>query len=298
MHAISKTNTVMNSTQLKVFHAVAKAGSFSLAAQHLSLTQPAVSDHVRKLEEGYGTRLFIRGPKGTTLTDIGRKLLAITERHAEAEAEARELLARASRLEEGTLTIGADAAVHILPAVSRFRARHPGVLLRLVSGNSQDLLERLRSFTLDAAVVADRPEGDDVAALPLRRDPLVALVSAESQLARRRSLKPADLAGLPLVLREEGSATRRLALALLREAGASWQNAMEVQGREACQEAVAQGLGLAIVSRGEVAPDQRIRALPLAGHNTAMEEVLAILRSRMNLRLIQAFVECAQPTGA
>ena len=126
----------MRHAQLKAFHAVAVHGGFSRAAEALGLTQPAVSDHVRKLEETYGVQLFTRAASGVALTEMGRKLFAIAERQFEAEAQAAELLARGRRLEEGQLTIGADAAVHILPALARFRASVAGRLRRSPSSAS------------------------------------------------------------------------------------------------------------------------------------------------------------------
>ena len=78
----------MRHAQLKAFHAVAVHTGFSRAAEALGLTQPAVSDHVRKLEETYGVQLFTRAPSGVALTGMGRKLFAIAERQFEAEAEA------------------------------------------------------------------------------------------------------------------------------------------------------------------------------------------------------------------
>ena len=71
-----------------------------------------------------------------------------------------DLLSRAQTLEEGQLTIGADAAVHILPRVARFRLHSPGIAVRLVTGNSAELLARLEDFAIDVAVVADRPSDD------------------------------------------------------------------------------------------------------------------------------------------
>ena len=94
----------MSFAQLKAFHAVAHQGGFSKAAIVLSLTQPAISDHVRKLEETHGIQLFLRAARGVALTETGRKLYAITERLFEAEAQASELLMRAETLEEGHLT--------------------------------------------------------------------------------------------------------------------------------------------------------------------------------------------------
>ncbi len=88
----------MRHAQLKAFHAVAAQGGFSKAAARLALTQPAISDHIRKLEEAYGSELFLRRRGGVELTPFARKLYAVTERMFEAEREALELLARARGL--------------------------------------------------------------------------------------------------------------------------------------------------------------------------------------------------------
>ena len=162
----------MSFAQLMAFHAVAREGSFSRGAQRLSLTQPAVSDHVRKLEEAYGVQLFNRAPRGVELTPLGLRLFAITERLQETEAQARELLLHAKTLDEGQLTIGADAAVHVLPHIVRFHESHPRITLRLVTGNSAELFARLEAFSIDIAVTAERPSSHTVQARRLRRDPL------------------------------------------------------------------------------------------------------------------------------
>src|SRR6476619_5093219 len=109
----------------------------------LGVHQPAISDHIRKLEEAHGVELVLRRRGGIALSDLGRRLYAITERLFEAEIEADELLARSRKLDEGALTVGADAATHILPVLARFRARYPKVSVRLISGNSEQLLRKL-----------------------------------------------------------------------------------------------------------------------------------------------------------
>ena len=183
----------MRHAQLKAFHAVARQGGFSRAAEHLALTQPAVSGHVRKLEETYGVQLFLRGPQGVTLTDLGRALFAIAERQFETEAQAVELLSKARRLEAGQLTIGADAAVHILPQVARFRTRFPGVSIRLVAGNSAELLAKLESFAIDLAVTAERPSLDAFVATRLSQDRLVAV----APMLRSRATNSGSMARRP-----------------------------------------------------------------------------------------------------
>jgi aminoethylphosphonate catabolism LysR family transcriptional regulator len=279
----------MRHAQLKAFHAVAVHGGFSRAAEAMGLTQPALSDHVRKLEEAYGVQLFTRAPSGVSLTAMGRKLFAIAERQFEAEAEAMELLSRGRTLEEGQLTIGADAAAHILPALARFRLKHPKLAVRLVTGNSAQLLKRLEDFSIDIAVTAERPPEPGFLARRLRTDRLVAVVQRSSRLARLKQLSFAQLVKLPLILREEGSVTRRLLLEEAARRGLTLAAPIEIESREAAREAAAQGLGLAIMSEGELVPDGRLAVLAMADWETEMEEWLICLASRGGLHAIRSF---------
>lgn len=283
----------MRHAQLKAFHAVAIHGGFSRAAEALGLTQPAVSDHVRKLEENYGVQLFTRAASGVALTDMGRKLFAIAERQFEAEAQAAELLARGRKLEEGQLTIGADAAVHVLPALARFRIRHPKLAVRLVTGNSAQLLARLEDFSIDIAVTAERPPSPAFLAHKLRSDRLVAVVQRSSQLARLKSIDFAELMKLPLILREDGSKTRQLLLAEAARRDLAMSTTIEIESREAAREAAAEGLGLAIMSEGELTPDGRLAVLAVPDWTTEMEEWMICLAARSSLNIIRSFFTLA-----
>jgi aminoethylphosphonate catabolism LysR family transcriptional regulator len=279
----------MRHAQLRAFHAVAVHGGFSRAAEALGLTQPAVSDHVRKLEETYGVQLFTRSPSGVNLTDMGRKLFAIAERQFEAETQAMALLARGRTLEEGQLTIGADAASHILPEVARFRLKHPKLAVRLVTGNSAQLIRRLEDFSIDIAVTAERPPEPAFLARKLRSDRLVAVVQRSSRLAKLKGIGFNELVRLPLILREEGSMTRRLLLEEISRRGLTLSGTIEIESREGAREAAAQGLGLAIMSEGELVPDGRLAVLTIPGWETEMEEWMVCLASRSSLHVIRSF---------
>jgi len=279
----------MRHAQLRAFHAVAVHNGFSRAAEALGLTQPAVSDHVRKLEETYGVQLFTRAPSGVVLTDMGRKLFAIAERQFEAETEAMELLSRGRTLEEGQLTIGADAAVHILPELARFRLKHPKLSVRLVTGNSAQLVKRLEDFSIDIAITAERPPEPGFLARKLRSDRLVAVVQRSSRLAKLKDMPFAQLLKLPLILREEGSMTRTLLLEEAQKRGLTLSGSIEIESREAAREAAAQGLGLAIMSQGELVPDGRLAVLAIPDWTTEMEEWMICLKSRSSLHVIRSF---------
>ena len=278
----------MRYAQLKAFHAVAANGGFSKAAERLALTQPAISDHIRKFEEAYGSELFLRRRAGVELTPFARKLYAVTERMFEAETEALELLARAKGLEEGSLGIGADAAAHVLPLIRRFRERYPRIGLRLVAGNSAQLLGKLDRFEIDFAVIAGAPPQPDYHARLLRDDPISAFTSATHPFAKRSAIAFADFVQQPVVLREEGSVTRTLLLEEAARRGLALGNALEIESREAAREAVASGLGIGIVSTAEVVPDARLHILRFSDWDARMSEWLVCLAARADLHIIRA----------
>jgi aminoethylphosphonate catabolism LysR family transcriptional regulator len=282
----------MSYAQFKAFHAVARHGGFSKAARQLSLTQPAISDHVRKLEEAHGLQLFVRSRRGIELTETGRKLYTITERQFEAEAEAVELLTRAAKLDEGQIRIGADAAVHVLPVIGRFRAIYPRVEVRLVSGNSAALIDKLLRLEIDVAVTAGPVSNSMLTAVELRRHKLVAVRPA--MRGKGRSMSFRQLAEQQLVLREEGSATRQLLIEEFSRRNCRMNVSIEVEGREAVCEAVAQGLGIAVLPAGEVLPDPRLQLVTISDWDAGMAEFMLALQARSNLHVIRAFLAAAK----
>nr|WP_317988446.1 LysR substrate-binding domain-containing protein [Pseudomonas aeruginosa] len=249
--------------QLKAFHAVAVYGSFTRAAERLFLTQPAVSDQVRKLEERYGVLLFHRNKRSVRLSELGERLLAVTQRLFAIEAEAEELLSASSALRTGTLTLAVDAPVHVLPQIARFCERYPGIAVRVETGNTDESLQRLFSYQADLALLGRDVSDERLLSLTLRNDPIVAFVSLSHPWAGRESIRLADLDDMPLVLREQGSVTRQTLEEEMSRAGLRIRPAIQVEGREASREAVVAGIGVGGgVGRGV----RRRHAGPCAAH--------------------------------
>lgn len=285
----------MRYVQLRAFHNVAVHGGFSRAAEELRLTQPAISDQVRKLEEEYDALLFNRHKKQVTLTVQGEKLLEITRRLFDCESQALELLSESRALRAGSLRIMADSAHHLLHILARFRERYPGVRITVRSGNTETVLAALHAYEADIGVLGDRPDTRDIEALPLNATPITAFVARGHPLAARGSLRLAELAALPLVFREEGSKTRRKLEDAARAAGIMLIPAIVAEGREAVREIVASGAGIGFVSGAEFGADSRLVALPLEGAETMlMEEALICLRDRRSGKLVRAFFDIAR----
>ena len=199
----------MRYVQLRAFHYVAISGGFSRAASELLLTQPAISDQVRKLEEEYDILLFNRQRKQVTLTPSGENLLAITRRMFDTENQALELLSESRALRAGTLRVVADAAHHLLHIIGPFRQKYPGIRVTIRSGNTQTVIESLFSYDADIGVLGEVPAGREYETIKLNSSPIIAYVAAHHPLAARGSLSLSELARHPLVMRERGSKTRK-----------------------------------------------------------------------------------------
>ncbi|KTC40680.1 LysR family transcriptional regulator [Pseudomonas sp. L5B5] len=277
--------------QLKAFHAVAVHGSFTRAAEHLYLTQPAISDQVRKLEERFGVLLFQRNKRSVRLTDLGERLLAITQRLFVAQAEAKELLQDSQALQTGSLVLAVDAPVHVLPQIARFCELYPGINVRIETGNTDESLLRLFNYQADLALLGREVDDERLWSVTLRNDPMVAFVSRHHPWAERQSICLADLDDTPMVLRETGSVTRQTLEEEMHRAGLRIRPAIQVEGREAAREAVVVGIGVGVVSAAEFGADSRVCALPIVDCQRRMTETLVCLREQRSRRIVATFLE-------
>jgi DNA-binding transcriptional LysR family regulator len=262
----------MTLRQLEVFLAVARERSFSLAAKKIHSSQPTLSEHVSELESELGKQLFFRRGRRrvVAVTEAGRVFEQFAERAVSAVEGARQALAELDGLAHGSLLIGASTTpgLYVLPRmVAAFRTKYPGVDVKLQIANSQTIEGRVRERELDLGIVgghALRPGQECLAAGML--DELVLIVSPAHAWARRRDVTPESLAEEPLLVREEGSATRSVTERALQRV--KFRVAMELDHTEAIKQGVMAGLGVAFVSlyavQGEIAAG-RLRALRLRG---------------------------------
>lgn len=290
----------MRYVQLRAFHHVAIEGGFSRAAERLNLTQPAISDQVRKLEQDYDVLLFNRQKKQIKLTLSGAQLLTITRRLFEAEGQAAEFLSEARALRDGTLRILADSAAHVTPILAPFREAYPGAQVKLGSGNTETVVAALEAYEADIGIVGEYPENE--AAFEILRlgvSSIVACVARRGPLSGMNEIHIEELPKHPLVMREEGSRTRARVEEAARAAGITLKPAIEAEGREAVREIVASGGGIGFVSQAEFGQDRRLQPVLIrAESGLVMEELLLCLKDRQEGRLIAAFLDHARNSGA
>ena len=164
---IEGSYTVIKLELYRIFREVAQTGNFSRAAQNLFISQSAVSQSIRQLEDSLQTRLFLRTPRGVALTDDGHLLFDYVRSALGLLETGEDKLAQTRALQMGNLVIGASDTVtrhFLLPHLESFHRRYPNIHLQIISGRSGKALGLLRSGKVDVAF-ASSPE--ELAAFPL-----------------------------------------------------------------------------------------------------------------------------------
>ena len=284
----------MSYSQLRAFHAVAIHGGFSKAAAKLNLTQPAISDQVRKLEERFDVVLFDRRKRMVRPTDLGGRLLEVTRRMFEMESEAVELLTESRALRTGRINVAADSPTYAVQLISAFRDTHPGISISLGIFNSEDVLQRLFDYDADVGLLAETPVDTRLKSMTLSSDPIIAFVDPDNPLAEQDSTTLAKLAELPVIMRESGSNTRRIIEAEAARLGIELNVVMESNSREAMREAALAGVGVGILSLPEFGKDERLIPLTLSDCDSVLSESVVCLEARAHLRLVDAFWQSAR----
>ena len=254
--------------QLEVFEAVARLGSLTRAAEALHLTQPAVSLQMKGLADAVGRPLTEPLGRGLRLTQAGRDLHEACRELAAVWSGFEAKLDDEAALRRGTLRVSVvTTAKYFLPkALGLFVRQHPGIEVELDVQNREGVMARLRDRMDDLHIMDSPPSDWAVAAQPFLDNPLV-VVAPRAYRAPREPATLADLAGERFLFREAGSGTRMAVEEHLARERASLPRRMVVGSNEAIKQAVAGGLGLAVLSRHAVSDADlpELRILPVRG---------------------------------
>lgn len=202
----------MISTRHDVFLAVAQQKSFSKASQVLYISQPAISKHIKSLEEFYKTKLFDRKGIHIELTEAGRILL---EKLVEVKRIQEQVEFEISTIKDvlqakGVLKLGASTTVslYILPKVlSAFNQHYPHIHITSLNRNSELVLEALLNQDIDIGIIEGRAKLTHVDYQPFLTDRVVAVCSKKSPIAKKKTYNIKDILTMPVAIRERGSGT-------------------------------------------------------------------------------------------
>jgi DNA-binding transcriptional LysR family regulator len=202
----------MLSFRHKVFFEVANLLSFTKASQVLNLSQPAISKHIKALEEEYKTSLFERTGNGIRLTEPGRILLVHVRQAREVQIRLEyELSTHQDEYNaKGELRLGASTtvALYIIPEIlSAFRRKYPNVHITLLNRNSENVLNALGNNEIDLGIIEGETKTTSVNYRYFLSDEVIAVCSPKSELWYRESISVDELRNYPVALRERGSGT-------------------------------------------------------------------------------------------
>jgi LysR family transcriptional regulator, transcriptional activator of the cysJI operon len=256
--------------RLKVFRAVAEHLNFRKAAEHLFLTQPAVTQQIKALEDELGVRLFDRAAGGVSLTPQGLKLLAHAQNIAAIVGRAEQELRAGEGQLSGELALGVSTTIaqYILPRLlGAFLDEHPHVEFSLHSGNTSEIVELVVQDKVGIGLIEGPSPHREVRTQPFMKDELVLITPPHfgpEQLTREQLLRST------LLMREHGSGSRRVVEAALEKAGArlkSFQRVMNLDSTEAIKSAVEAGLGVGFVSLWAISKELELGALKVSRVN-------------------------------
>ena len=253
--------------RLKVFRAVAEHLNFHDAAEHLFLTQPAVTLQIKALENDLGVRLFDRARGGITLTREGSVLLSYANKVAKLVAEAERELGRGNGRVSGELPLGVSTTIaqYVLPQLLRaFLEENPGIQLSLHSGNTRQVVQYLLDGRIPIGLIEGPSRERGVHVEPFMEDELVLITPRNFEYDH---LSRSKFLGMSLLMREHGSGSRRVVEKALEKAGfrlKSFRKIVDLDSTEAIKSAVDVGLGVGFVSRWAISDELELGKLKVA----------------------------------
>jgi len=290
----------MEMRYLQTFVIAAQSQSFTRAAEILGLTQAAVSQHVAALEKEIRTSLFARGPRSVTLTDTGRRVYE----HARAILDLVDEIHQAAGLPppvvSGTVNIACSTVPSewLLPELLvRFRELHPAVRESVSVSDSAAAILAVESGAAEVGLVGELPRAANLCAKSVAQDELALVVSPAHPFALAKRIRPKELRGQPIIIRELGSGSRRCVEQALSDVGvtmAELRISMEVNSNDAIRAAVERGVGISFLSKRAVereVRDQRLIAVVIDGFRAVRDLYLITDPQRLPTRAVRVLLD-------
>ncbi len=238
--------------QYRIFNAVAAAGSVSGAAEKLFVTQSAVSQAIRQLENSLGSTLFFRTPRGVTLTHEGEVLFQYTSSALELLETGSRRLSALGELKEGELRIGASDTVSsyfLLPRLEAFHRAYPGIKIEVINGVTKEAVELVKRGRIDLAFGNLPIEDEALNVVPCLKVHDVFVAGPGFEHLKGKALSRREIAELPLILLEKKSNSRNFVDGEFLISGSRLSASIELGAHELLLQFAQIGLGVSCVIR-------------------------------------------------
>jgi DNA-binding transcriptional LysR family regulator len=288
----------MDIHHLRIFLSVFRNRSFSKASKELRLSQPTISDHIRSLEEHLECALFERLARKIIPTGEAEVLYNYAIEVTEKADNIRHAIGQFKKEVSGELIIGASSipGTYLLPSLmASFKRKYPAVSFQILVSDSKAIVERVLKHEILLGMVGARLSSSQISYVPFMEDELIVVSSPSLVKGRRITLK--DLLKYPMVMREEGSGTRREAEKYFEGQGYSMDTMLHAGvfgSTDAVKQAVKAGLGIAVVSKYSVEDEVKhgtLKEIKLDNVSMKRNFYVATHKKRILPRLYQLFLE-------
>ncbi len=283
--------------QLRYVVAVAKTGNFSRAAERCHVAQPSLSQQIQKLEDELGQRLFNRLKRGVKLTEAGESFLPRALRILEEVEAARREAEDTQALVRGTVTVGAlpTIAPYLLPSViARFSAKYPGIEVVVQEDTTARLLKLATAFEVDLAIMSLPIDEAGIEVEKLFSEELVLAVPLNHALAKKKSVKVADLEDERFILMKEGHCLGDQVLGFCNRRNFQPKVSCRSAQMETVQALVATGLGISLVPQMALDSGPTNRPVYRSLEGTKPERAIVVIwpKRRAMSRAAKEFLGC------
>jgi DNA-binding transcriptional LysR family regulator len=287
---------MLNFNQLRVFYVAAKHLNFTSAAGELCISQPAVTAQVKSFEAYCNLKLFQKRGRRLFLTNEGRALFDYAEHIFGHEKEIENAIAEMLKLERGMLRLGTTKAYarYFMPLLlSRFHRTYSHIKITLDEGSSRDMILSLVDLKNEVAVIAKAIDHPEVTFKPLSKEEMVVILAPDHPLAKKKTVTFADLAQQPLIMKENGSGTRKVVDDMFATQGCKPWILMETSSAEFIKEVVQRGEGISFLVKAAVAAELKEGSLVQAAFRAPtlhLDVSLAYLKNLVLSPPAKAFV--------
>lgn len=247
----------MNLKQLEAFVRVSERKSFSKAARELFLTQPTISAHISSLEKELDVRLFVRNTKEVDLSEEGKKLYGYARQIVELEYKIEDLFSGEKGHEQKCITIAASTvpAQYLLPQIlARFNEKYPKEQFKISEMDSAQVIEQVLNRTIDVGFTGTVLEKKRCVYIPFYEDELIIITPNNEKFRKlkKENEKTTWIEEEPLIMREEGSGTRKEAEKQLKKSGidiSALNVVASIENQGTIKRSVENGMGVSVISR-------------------------------------------------
>lgn len=279
--------------EIRAFNATLQAGNFTRAAEQLSVSQPAITAQIRKLESRFTAPLLERFSKGVRATDLGKQLYQITRQYNDLEAAIEVLTNPTLSPGKMTLKVANASSIVFMPLIAEFSRRFPQTTLKIKSVTTSECRTLVMNRDVDIGLFPLREESGELSRLAFSSHRLMAVLRPDHPLAGKGSVSVKALAGETLIVYKPEACTQQLLEGVFGRHQLTVSGNVVVDGRLDMSEAVCHGLGVGFALEQDIRPDSRLVVMPIVEATDDVVEHVVWMKNRRSLPGIRDFIQLA-----